>query len=370
MSFLRVDGLSVCYPGSGTMTVNGLSFGLARGEIGCLLGASGCGKTTVLRVIAGFIGPQAGQVRLADRVLSAPGQVLPPEARQIGLVFQDFALFPHLTVAGNVGFGLQRLPREARVQRVEEMLRLTQLQAQAGRYPHELSGGQQQRVALARALAPQPSLLLLDEPFSSLDASLREQLGLEVRSILKETNTTAILVTHDQQEAFAVCDWIGVIREGRMEQWDSAHGLYHRPASAYVAGFVGEGSLLAGVVLAGEGAGLVRVQLPLGEAQVALMDPPGPGEQGAAAVAGGSALREGQGLRVLLRPDDVVHDVQSPLRATLLRKTFRGAGHLCTLALPSGEEVVALVPGACTHEPGASMGIRLQTRRLVGFPAA
>lgn len=360
MSFLFVDGLSVRYPGAGALTVDGLSFGLARGEIGCLLGASGCGKTTVLRVIAGFIAPHAGQVRLADRVLSAPGQVLPPEQRQIGLVFQDFALFPHLTVADNVGFGLQRRSREERAARVDEMLRLTHLQAQAGRYPHELSGGQQQRVALARALAPQPSLLLLDEPFSSLDASLREQLGLEVRQILKATNTTAILVTHDQQEAFAVCDWIGVIRGGRMEQWDSAHRLYHRPASAYVAGFVGEGAMVSGMVVAAAGAGIMRVQLPLGEALVSVMT--APDGAGAASAAGG--------LKVLLRPDDVVHDAQSPLRATLLRKAFRGADHLCTLALASGEEVLALVPGECAHEPGASVGIRLRDRQLVGFAVA
>lgn len=347
MSFLHVDRLSVCYPGSTAPTVDGLSFQLEQGEIGCLLGASGCGKTTVLRVIAGFIAPNQGEVVLAGRHLADASRMVPPEDRQVGLVFQDFALFPHLTVAENVAFGLGRLARAKRADRVAEMLALTQLGDQAQRYPHELSGGQQQRVALARALAPQPALLLLDEPFSSLDAALREQLGMEVRQILKATNTTAVLVTHDQQEAFAVCDWIGLIRDGRMEQWDTAYNLYHRPASEYVASFIGEGVLLPGVRVGG-GNGAPE--------QLACITSSSP-----------AADSSGCELRVLLRPDDVLPDEQSGLRAEVVRRAFRGADFLYTLRLPSGDEVLAMMPGKYDYPVGASIGIRLETAHSVFF---
>lgn len=388
MSFLRVDGLSVCHAGAQAPTVDGLSFGLEQGETGCLLGASGCGKTTVLRAIAGFIAPRAGSVTLAGRVLSDAAQVVPPEERQIGLVFQDFALFPHLTVAANVGFGLNRLSRAARDARVSEMLALTQLTDLAGRYPHELSGGQQQRVALARALAPQPSLLLLDEPFSSLDVSLREQLGLEVRQILKATKTTAILVTHDQHEAFSVSDRIGLMVGGRLVQWDSARRLYEEPCTAQVADFVGEGALLPGQWMAQAGPGmggkpaLGRVRVALGELEAVLVDEPiaGAGGAGAGGAGAGSgpAAREGEraggngsqgmAVRVLLRPDDLVCDEQAPVRATLVRKAFRGASYLYVLKLASGDEVFAQVSSRhALHQPGESVGVRLVADRARAF---
>ncbi|MDO4905306.1 MAG: ABC transporter ATP-binding protein [Lautropia sp.] len=353
MSFLCVDRLSVRYPGADSPTLDGLSLQLESGEIGCLLGASGCGKTTVLRVVAGFIAPQQGRVVLAGRGLTDARQVVPPEERQIGLVFQDFALFPHLTVADNVGFGLNRLPRSERADRVADMLALTRLTAQARRYPHELSGGQQQRVALARALAPQPSLLLLDEPFSSLDAALREQLGLEVRQILKATGTTAVLVTHDQREAFAVCDQIGIIRDGRMEQWDTAYNLYHRPVSEYVARFIGEGVMLPGLCRdAADGMPLqVRTELgcitEAGECQ--------------------PAARPEYVAKVLMRPDDVVYDQGASLRGEVVQKVFRGADYLYTLRLPSGAEVMALVPSRYDHALGEAIGIRLETAHIVSF---
>lgn len=353
MSFLSVDRLSVQYPGAESLTVDGLSFQLEQGEIGCLLGASGCGKTTVLRIIAGFIAPQEGEVRLAGQLLADRHHVVPPEARKIGLVFQDFALFPHLTVAENVAFGLNRLSKPERQARVGEMLELTRLTAQSKRYPHELSGGQQQRVALARALAPQPSLLLLDEPFSSLDAALRETLGLEVRQILKATNTTAVLVTHDQREAFAVCDRIGIINRGRMEQWDSAYRLYHQPATEYVAGFIGEGVMLPGFRTDSVDGSHEHVRIELGFITSPDQCP--------------HAHQPERPVKVLLRPDDVVHDDGAPLKAVVVRKAFRGAEYLYTLRLPSGDEVLATVPSNHDHAIGESIGIRLDTHHIVSF---
>ena len=352
---LRVEHLCVAYPGAAAATVEDLSFSLARGEIGCLLGASGCGKTTVLRALAGFLAPQRGVIELAGRRLATPKGSLPPEARNIGMVFQDFALFPHLTVAANIGFGLDRLKVEERRERVARMLELTGLQAEAARYPHELSGGQQQRVALARALAPQPALLLLDEPFSSLDVELRERLSLEVRRILEATDTTAILVTHDQREAFAMSDTIGVMRRGRIEQWDTPYDLYHRPATRYVADFIGEGAFIPGRQVDSLDGEHSHVETELG-----FITPPD---------RCGHRHAEARAVDVLLRPDDVIHDDASSVVAKVVRKAFRGAEYLYTLRLASGHEIFALVPSHHDHEVGESVGIRLDTEHVVTFAA-
>jgi len=354
-SHLSVERLTVSYPGAAHATVEGLSFQLARGAIGCLLGASGCGKTTVLRALAGFIRPRKGAIHLAGRRLADETHSLPPEARQIGMVFQDFALFPHLTVAENIVFGLGRASAAQRRERLARMLELTNLQSEAHRYPHELSGGQQQRVALARALAPQPALLLLDEPFSSLDVELRERLSLEVRTILKATGTTAILVTHDQREAFAVSDMIGVMSHGRIEQWDSAYNLYHRPATRHVADFIGEGVFLPGTQMDSVTMEHSHVQTELG-----FITPPD------------TCAHRHLGARpvdVLLRPDDVVHDDSAALKARVIRKAFRGAEFLYTLRLPSGSEVLALVPSHHDHAIGEAIGIRLDAEHVVTFAA-
>src|SRR6185436_11370528 len=222
--------------------VRGLSFVLARGAIGCLRGPSGCGKTTVLRCIAGFETPSAGRILLNGAVVSSAETSLPPEKRRIGMVFQEHALFPHLTAAKNIVFGISKEGNSA--ERVRELAALTGITEFLEKYPHELSGGQQQRVALARALAPRPDLLLLDEPFSNLDVDLRERLSAEVREIIKASGATAVLVTHDQQEAFAMADEIGVLHEGRIQQWASAYDLYHRPVNRFVADFVGQGVFL------------------------------------------------------------------------------------------------------------------------------
>ena len=264
------------------------------------------------------------------------------------MVFQDYALFPHLTVAGNVGFGFGRRPSAAARARIAEMLALVGLSGAGDTYPHELSGGQQQRVALARALAPEPDLLLLDEPFSNLDIDLRERLSLEVRDIIKASGTTAILVTHDQHEAFALADEIGIMHEGRIEQWDTAYNLYHEPATRFVADFVGQGVFLRGVV-----AGPHTLATELGELDTALPAP----------------VADGGAVDVLLRPDDIVHDDASPWQAEVAKKAFRGADFLYTLTLASGTRVLSLVPSHHDHAIGEKIGIRLAIDHVVAFPA-
>jgi iron(III) transport system ATP-binding protein len=352
---LTVDAIRVGYPLGSTFQeiVHGLSFTLQRGDIGCLLGPSGCGKTTVLRAIAGFESVTAGRIVLDGRELSASNHTAPPEARQVGVVFQDYALFPHLSVAGNVGFGLRRMDAAAKRARVAELLDLVGLAAQSGKYPHELSGGQQQRIALARALAPRPDLLLLDEPFSNLDVDLRERLALEVRDILKALGTTAVLVTHDQHEAFAIADRIGVMHGGVIVQWDDAYNLYHRPADRFVADFIGQGVFTPGTVdLPNQ-----RVQIELGSL---------PLWQGVTVCATGE--RDARRVDVLLRADDVIHDDASPLQAEVVRKAFRGAEFLYTLRLPSGQPLLALVPSHHDHAIGEMIGIRLGADHVVTFP--
>jgi iron(III) transport system ATP-binding protein len=332
--------------------VQGLSFSLTRGTIGCLLGASGCGKTTVLRCIAGLEPVQEGEIWLSGRLVSRKGHVVPAEARRIGMVFQDYALFPHLTVAQNIAFGLRAADATTRARRVDEMLEVVRLGEVRDKYPDELSGGQQQRVALARALAPHPDLLLLDEPFSNLDVELRAQLGLEVREILKQQHTTAILVTHDQNEAFHIADEIGLMHDGAIEQWDTPYRLYHEPASRFVADFIGQGSFLPGMVLAGN-----RVRLELGVFRISAPND----------------WPEGTVVDVLLRPDDILHDDASPLQAQVLHKAFRGAEFLYTLQLPGGGRVMSLVPSHHNHAIGEKIGIRLELDHLVAFlrePAA
>jgi iron(III) transport system ATP-binding protein len=343
---LRLENVSVGHGGTALLT--DVSFTLTRGEIACLLGPSGSGKTTLLRAIAGFEPVLAGRILGDDRLLSAGGECLPPEARGIGMLFQDLALLPHLTALDNVQLGLHRLPPKARSERACAMLALVGLRADEWRaYPHQLSGGQQQRVALARALAPKPGLLLLDEPFSSLDLDLRERLSQEVRRILQHEGMTALLVTHSQHEAFAMADRIGVLGEGRLRQWDSAYNLYHRPADRFVADFVGEGALVPGMRNADGSITLELGRMPMrngGESA------PGP-------------------VQVLLRPDDVVHDDASPIQATVLHKAFRGAEILYTLRLDSGAQLLSLVPSHHNHALGGKIGIRLDLEHVVIFPA-
>lgn len=325
--------------------VQNLNLHLNRGDIGCLLGPSGCGKTTTLRAIAGFEAALDGEIQLADNVLSRAGFTLAPEKRRIGMVFQDYALFPHLTVADNVAFGIRKHPQAKRI--VGEMLELVNLAQLGKRYPHELSGGQQQRVALARALAPEPELLLLDEPFSNLDVDLRRRLSHEVRDILKSRGISAILVTHDQEEAFAVSDQVGVFKDGRLEQWDTPFNLYHEPLTPFVASFIGQGYFIRGQLIDPE-----TVQTELG------------------VIRGNRAYNwpAGSSVDVLLRPDDIVYSPQSTLKALIVGKTFLGASTLYRLQLPTGNQLEGIFASHADYPMGQEVGIAIAADHLVVFP--
>lgn len=341
---LELNGVSVAY--GHKIAAKEISFSLAPGQIGCLLGPSGCGKTTLLRAIAGFEPLAKGEIYLHGKLVSRPGDRVPPEQRRVGMVFQDFALFPHLNVEKNIAFGLRRLTVIERRRRVEELLALTGLEGAGSTYPHQLSGGQQQRVALARAMAPRPEILLLDEPFSNLDVELREQLAGEVRDLLKRDRVTAILVTHDQLEAFAMSDLIGAIHQGQLQQWDSAYRLYHNPANRFVADFIGQGSILAARVL-----DAARLITPLGEIEGAVPKGCPPGCQ----------------VQILLRPDDVFLTRDSPLHGVILKKAFRGSEYLYTLGLADGNQVLSLMPSHQDMAVGTETGLGLDVRHLVVF---
>ena len=241
---VEVAGLSHRYPGGDADVLTDVSLKVGAGRFVALLGPSGCGKTTLLRTIAGLERPRAGTVTIDGRPVAGPKVWIPAERRRVGMVFQDWALFPHLNVVRNVGYGLGRLSKPERAERIDAALRLVGLDGYGDRMPSTLSGGQQQRVALARALAPQPKVLLLDEPFSNLDSGLRNDLRAEVHRLLLEVGITAIFVTHDQEEAFVLGDEVAVMREGRVVQTASPHDLYTAPASRWVAQFVGEASML------------------------------------------------------------------------------------------------------------------------------
>ncbi|MES9827967.1 MAG: ABC transporter ATP-binding protein [Candidatus Thiodiazotropha sp.] len=329
------------------VVVDDVSFELESGVIGCLLGPSGCGKTSLLRAIAGFEPLVQGEILLHGRQVSCPGHTLAPEKRRVGMVFQDFALYPHLTVGENVAFGLRGISGKSQRQRVGELLVLVGLSDLEDKYPHQLSGGQQQRIALIRAMAPRPEILLLDEPFSGLDVELREQLAGEVRAILKREGVTAILVTHDQLEAFALADIIGVLGSGRLRQWDSGYHIYHKPADRFVAEFVGQGAMIPGRVLAGG-----RIESALGTMSADFK----------------RQHQAGDSVELLLRPDDIIHDDESDFKLKIVGKVFQGAEYLYTLSLDDGTELLCLVQSHHDHVVGERIGVRLAVDHVVAFP--
>jgi iron(III) transport system ATP-binding protein len=342
---LVLDKLAVAY--GPHVVVKDVSLALAEGQIGCLVGPSGCGKTTLLRAIAGFEPAASGSISLQQQLVSDQQTQLATEQRRVGMVFQDFALFPHLSVADNISFGLQGQSSKFKQDKTKKLLQLVGLPDLANRYPHQLSGGQQQRIALARALAPEPKVLLLDEPFSSLDAELREALARDIRQILQQLKITAVMVTHDQFEAFTMADMVGVMQHGKLQQWATPYELYHKPASRFVADFVGRGVLLPGEMLDAE-----RVKTCLGVFNQRYLQNANSGDK----------------VDVLIRPDDVVHDDASGITAKVLEKSFRGSHILYTLALSGGEQVYCLALSHHNHAIDEQIGIRLDLDHLVLFP--
>jgi len=332
------------------VAVDDVDLAVHEGEFLGVLGPSGCGKTTLLRLVAGFERPDAGGIEIDGRVVAGPRRHLPPETRRIGMVFQESALFPHLDVAGNIGFGLARRGRQ---ERVAELVALVGLAGLQRRMPHELSGGQQQRVALARALAPDPALILLDEPFSSLDATLRAQLRGEVREILRAAGATTLFVTHDQGEALEISDRVAVMRAGRIEQVSTPDELYLRPVNRFVAGFVGEANLLPGEVRHGE------VQTLVGRFRT-----------------GPDAMVDGARAEVLLRPEQlhmlpVDRLSTAPRPETVLRivrRVFHGSEVHHVLRSREGFELEAATPSSATLEVGTDVIAHARAREVPVYP--
>ncbi|MGP5517698.1 ABC transporter ATP-binding protein [Psychrobacter celer] len=357
--YFSVQDLIVGY--DDTIVVDGLSLTLQQGEIGCFLGYSGCGKTTALRAIAGLEQSRGGSIYLSNQRLTdkraRKSFAVAPAKRGMGMVFQDYALFGHLSVAKNITFGLNKWSTADKKARVAEMLNLVDLTEHADKRPNELSGGQQQRVALARALAPKPKLLLLDEPFSNLDVVLRESLAMSVRDILKRTNTTAILVTHDQNEAFAIADKVGVMHQGKLVQWATPSELYHKPVSPFVAEFVGEGAMIDGIIKEG------HVETALGDIyrRMEVYDEAGYPQYCEYDYPNGTPIK------VLVRPDDIIHDDDSTQTALVVGRVFRGANYLYRLQLDDGQTVLSLVASHHNHEIGSHIGILPILEHVVVF---
>jgi len=342
---IDIKELSVLIEGHSIL--ENISFKLEEAGIACLLGPSGCGKTTLLRCIAGFERQYQGEVWIKGVRASNATHHLPVEQRQLGMVFQDHALFPHLSVADNITFGLKGLNEKMLKQRLHELVELLSLQKYINKYPHSLSGGQQQRVALARAMAPRPGVLLLDEPFASLDVELREQIARELRQILKQDGITTIMVSHNQLESFAMADVIGVMNNGHLLQWDNAYKLYHEPKTSEVADFIGEGVFISGEVINDK-----EVKTEIGNIQSST--PHG--------------VERGKKVSVLIRPDDILHDDDSDMTARVRDKAFRGAEFLYTLELENGVRLLSLVPSHHNHPVNEPIGIRLEIDHLVIFP--
>jgi iron(III) transport system ATP-binding protein len=332
---------------SNIQILNAINLQLSAGEIGCLLGPSGCGKTTLLRTISGLHPVVEGEIYLGEQLVSSKQVHIPTEQRHIGMVFQDYALFPHMNIADNIHFGLSKATYKEKKKRTKELLELVGLPGIEKRYPHELSGGQQQRVALARALAPKPSILLMDEPFSGLDVELRENLAREVREILKSEGITALMVTHNQNEAFAMADSVGIVNQGSLLQWDTPYKIYHEPADPFVADFIGQGMLIQGSICECQGVhteiGLLKTNLPF-------------------------EVETGQKVSVLVRPDDIVHDDDSEWQLDVVSRAFRGSHYLFTLKLDNGELLQCMSQSHHDHPVGSKIGVRVEMDHAIVFP--
>ena len=341
-SVLELRYVSCAYE-TGRPAVQEISFAAREGEILCLLGPSGCGKTTILRAIAGFEPVRSGQIFLSGNLVSSPDMMVPTENRHVGMVFQEYALFPHLRVQDNIAFGLRQLARSERAARVQEMLRLTGLEGFERRYPHELSGGQQQRVALARALVQNPVVLLLDEPFSNLDPDMAGRMRQELHDLLRRTKTTTVLVTHDHDEAFAMADRIAVLNQGRLEQFDSPEMMYHMPATPFVADFVGQADFIPGTVSQG------MVHTELGEFPDTI------------------ECKDGTAVVVMIRPDDIHLVPTEGARSRVLSRQFHGSENLYTVSLPSGQIVHSSQGSTSVYQAGTTVELRVLATHTVLF---
>jgi iron(III) transport system ATP-binding protein len=339
---LELRAVSCAYEPS-RPAVRDISFSAREGEILCLLGPSGCGKTTILRAIAGFEPVRSGEIFLSGRLVSSSADTIPTEERRIGMVFQEYALFPHLRAADNIAFGLGHLSRPERDQRVQEMLQLTGLEGFERRYPHELSGGQQQRVALARALVRNPVVLLLDEPFSNLDPDMTGRMRHDLHTLLRRMKTTAILVTHDHDEAFAMADRIAVLNHGVLEQLDKPEMIYHLPATPFVADFVGQADFITGRIQQG------LVHTELGEF---------PNTLGCA---------EGTSVAVMIRPDDIHLTPNTMAESRIVGRQFRGSENLYTIQLASGQIVHSSESSTSVYQEGTAVEVRITATHTVLF---
>lgn len=325
-----------------TVAVDGLSLEVGRGELVSLVGPSGCGKSTILRLIAGLLDADGGEVRLGGELVTAPSTFVPPECRPVGIVFQEQTLFPHLTVSGNVSFGLRGLPAPVARRRARDVLELVELPGHADRYPHELSGGERQRAALARALAPEPAVVLLDEPFSSLDHNLRVQIRTELVGILRRAEAAALFVTHDQPEAMAVGDRVAVLRAGRLEQVGTPDTVFHRPANRFVATFMGAADFLP-------------VSAEAGWLRTEAGSCPAPPDRGS----GDRELTAGEGRVMMVRPHEVTFRPDPAGDSLIVGSEFQGGFILYELALPSGRRLRSLQPHTVTVTPGSRVTAEL-----------
>ena len=328
---VRCIGLTKAF--GAVRAVEQLDLTVDQGQVLALLGPSGCGKTTALRLIAGFETPDTGTVEIGGRIVAGPRTLLAPEKRQVGMVFQEYALFPHLNVVDNIAYGIPRTP--GRTDRVKEVMSLASLDGLEKRMPHQLSGGQQQRVALARALAPEPEVLLLDEPFSNLDAVLRTQIRQETRDILKASGATAIFVTHSREEALMMGDMIAVMNQGRWEQVDTPRRIFHAPATRFVASFVG----IADFLPAHPSNGALHTEL--------------------GSIPLPSGLPTENHLEIMVRPDDVTIQPFESGQCVIIERTFQGAFYLYRVALPSGSVVHCLGHHTEEHAVGTRIDIAL-----------
>lgn len=343
-ALLELKNIEIRY--GNNVAVKDFSLRVKEGSLVCLLGPSGCGKSTILRAIAGLEPIQDGEIIISGNSVSNNTYTLPANKRQLGMVFQDYALFPHMTIENNICFGLRHKSTVEKKRLLKEMVETVGLQGLEHRYPHELSGGQQQRVALARALVVKPKLILMDEPFSNLDVELRERLSNDVRRILKEQGVTGILVTHDQSEAFAVADMIGILYQHKLQQWDTAYNLYHDPINRFVANFIGQGKFLQGVM---QSHGVIKTELGSFSGDRAYDWP------------------VGTEVDILVRPDDILPDEHGPLSAKVTNKAFKGSEILYTITLGEHSELLCAFPSHYDYVIGEKINVKLDLHHLIAF---